>query len=206
MPTSLESRGSLETLVLEPPFQPLMSEAANEYFGELLSPTDLVCEYGCGSSTIWLAERTAKVYSVEHDPVWHGIVARAIEEQKIANVQLNLVVPAVGGNLREAAKRYSEFLLNFPDDHFDIIYLDGWRPSRPAAPAIAKDKVRPGGWLVIDNLEWSPVVNGIKFAGIESWERYRCSGKTAGYIPGISIGPLVCHAGFYQRPETDSHA
>ena len=193
-------------IVLEEPFQPLLSAAANEYFGTLLTPDSIVCEYGAGKGTIWLAQRVKKVISIENDPVWYSAVRKALDVLSL-EADLRLILPETEDNLKVAEEKYTAFLQQFPDDYFDLIYLDGWRPSRIMGPSHAKHKVKPLGWIVVDNLEWNPVDEGVKLSGIDRWNMKRFQGEVIGFIPGISLGPGVCHTGFYQRPKvTDGEA
>ena len=193
-------------IVLGEPFRPLLSAAANEYFETLLTPESIVCEYGAGKGTIWLAQRVKKVISIEHDPVWHDAVRKALDVLGL-EVDLYLISPETEDNLKVAENKYTMFLQRFPDDYFDLIYLDGWRPSRIMGPSYAKHKVKPLGWIVVDNLEWNPVHEGVKLSGIDQWNMKRFQGEVIGFIPGISLGPGVCHTGFYQRPKvTDGEA
>jgi len=188
------------TIVLEEPFQPLLSAAANEYFETLLTPDSIVCEYGAGKGTVWLAQRVKKVITIEHDLIWFHAVKSALDKLNL-EPDLRLISLETEGSLSLAEEKYTTFLLQFPDDYFDIIYLDGWRPSRIMAPSHAKSKVKPLGWIVVDNLEWHPVDAGVKLAGIDQWNMKRFQGEVIGFIPGVSLGPGICHTGFYQRPE-----
>ena len=190
-------------IVLEAPFQPFLSAVANEYFESLLTPDSIVCEYGAGKGTIWLAQRVKRVISIEHDPVWLHSIQQALDEREL-EAELHLIAPSASCDAKAAGEEYTTFIQRFPDEYFDIIFLDGWRPSRSLAPSYARDKVKSSGWIIVDNLEWHPVHAGVEHAGIESWEVTRFQGPAVGYIPGVSQGPLICHTGFYQRPEVTS--
>src|SRR6266576_1205646 len=51
--------------------QPWMPFAARRQLARILSRGTTVFEYGAGGSTLWLADRVARVISVEHDPAWY---------------------------------------------------------------------------------------------------------------------------------------
>src|SRR5262249_39630854 len=59
---------------LEP--QPWYTYPAVEYLKQLDLRDKQVFEYGCGQSTLFFAQRAARVVSVEHDPEWFQTVGQ----------------------------------------------------------------------------------------------------------------------------------
>lgn len=189
-------RGEIE---LGEPCFPLLSQAAIDYFESLLRPGFIICEYGSGAGTIWLAQRVGKVISIEHCPLWFRAVGRELDRLGL-DVDYHLVSPAETGDQKAAIEAYTVFIQQFPDAYFDLVFLDGWRPSRPRAPGLAMSKVKPLGWVIIDDIEWTPVRDGIEAAALTGWEKARFGGPAVGYDPKLSLGPVACCTGFYQRP------
>ena len=64
-----------------------------------------------------------------------------LSQAQIRHVQLKLADPA----------RYAAQISGFPDGCFDLIIIDG--AERNECIRAAASKVRPGGWIVVDNAE-----------------------------------------------------
>jgi hypothetical protein len=98
-------------------------------------------EWGSGKSTLWLADRLRDVVSVEHDPAWHARVQVMLNEAQVRNAHVKLADPA----------EYAEQIAPYPDGCFDLVIVDG--ADRNACIRAAASKVRPGGWIIVDNAE-----------------------------------------------------
>lgn len=90
-----------------------------------------VLEYGSGKSTIWLAERVEKVYTVDHNPKWFpkGL-------KNVICIQMN--ERAKGSDVRYIRKDY------------DLILLDCFAPIRP----IIFNFVKQLDWKVFCIHDW----------------------------------------------------
>lgn len=127
-----------------------------------------VFEYGSGSSTLFWAKRVGEIVSIEHDPEWAQHVKHALAQFNYRHVKLELVEPekTTGkltpadpfqfGSDDEKFKGYSfeKYVLKireYPDDHFDVVVVDG--RARPSCIAAGIAKVKPGGILLVDNSE-----------------------------------------------------
>lgn len=112
--------------------------------GELesrLAPGARVFEYGGGGSTLWFADRSIDVTTVEHDNEW--FVALSREVNKLPNCTLIL---------RSSENEYEDYvdsILAWPDKYFDVIIVDGRERVRCVQRAV--EKVRPGGILILDD-------------------------------------------------------
>jgi len=112
---------------------PWVVDGANDWLAENISADWSVLEYGSGSSTIWFSPRVASVLSVEHNPLWKLQVAyRCGPNVKIA--------------VRE--RPYAWFPLK---GRFDFVLVDG--RDRVRCVTKARDRVKPGGVLMLDNSE-----------------------------------------------------
>ncbi|MFC8732589.1 class I SAM-dependent methyltransferase [Luteimicrobium sp. NPDC057192] len=109
---------------------------------EIVGPESSVFEFGGGGSTVWFAERARQVTSIEHDPEW----AALLEERFAATPNVDVRhVAAAGGSYDE----YVASVESFPDDSLDVVLVDG--RSRVRCALAAMPKVRPGGFLVLDD-------------------------------------------------------
>lgn len=138
-----------------------------EYLESLTGPKDFVFEYGSGGSTLYLARRVEKLVSVEHDNEWYSIVSRIIEKEGLENCEYYLHPPKVGlqgdseigyppgyqsdGFPGEIFSEYVRSIDSYADESFDLVLVDG--RARNACIWHACSKVKPGGYLVLDNSE-----------------------------------------------------
>ena len=139
----------------------IVFEAA-EYLRRILHKDMVVFEYGSGSSTLFFSRRVSHIFSMEHDSSWYNHLSQIITDQKIKNVDHRLIEC-----MENIANKPSEYLSSstlykgkcfesyvksidaFPDHYFDVVLVDG--RSRNACIAHAKDKVKQGGYLIVDN-------------------------------------------------------
>jgi predicted O-methyltransferase YrrM len=149
---------------------PWMCFPAVERLDTVLTAGSKVFEYGSGGSTIYFAQRAAEVVSVEHDRSWHRRVQAELERRRLANVRYQLVEPAadttfdptriadpsayVSDDKRYVGKTfrsYAQAIDTFPDQSFDLVVVDG--RARPSCILHAREKVKPGGVLLLDQSE-----------------------------------------------------
>jgi len=117
-----------------------------------------VLEFGSGHSTVWLAALGADVHSVETRPGWKGEVEGWLEARGLS-ATIFLCKP---GESHKPAHQY-------PDGSFDLVFVDGHQPDRLACAKAARDKVRPGGWMVIDDAQWPGLKGAPQLLG--GWHR-----------------------------------
>jgi len=156
-------------------------EAAN-WLEHYLKPHMKVFEYGSGGSTIFFAERVAEVFSIEHDQKWHTLVSRALARRGITNCTYQLHEPRpIAGTpsapLEIANSQTSRFIYDdyyagttvheyveaiyvHPDHTFDLVLVDG--RVRTECIQYALPKIKPGGYLMLDNSNNADVVEIIR--------------------------------------------
>ena len=144
---------------------------------EILRPAFNVLETGSGGSTVFFSRLCATVKAFETDPEWYPLcMARMKDIPNITLVQTDVT-----------------WLVNFisaePKQHYDLILIDHRDPSvkrtnrLPAAEA-ALQKIKPGGWLVVDNYDGFGMhrFNWSRF-DYRSYDDFRWSGR----------GTRICH-------------
>ncbi|OLN25707.1 hypothetical protein DVDV_3161 [Desulfovibrio sp. DV] len=125
-------------------------------------------EWGGGRSTVFIARRVLSLVTVEHNPKWRRKTAALLARHAVGNVQSRFVPagdapgqpearPAVWQRLGHVHRRpefaaYSDAILDFPEDSLDFVVIDGRARVECALNAVSR--VRPGGFLVLDNSEW----------------------------------------------------
>ncbi len=130
---------------------PWFSYAAIDFLDTFAKPHMRVCEYGSGGSTIFFAKRTKSVFSIESDPKWFELVKTAVAAHGLRNVSGELHV----FDFKQAKDfERSSFLHAIPDEHFDIIVVDGmeeWDQVRSFCFEKAEARINPGGIIVVDD-------------------------------------------------------
>ncbi|OYW13043.1 MAG: hypothetical protein B7Z55_17520 [Planctomycetales bacterium 12-60-4] len=144
---------------------PWVTYPALSWLDQNVTSTMRVFEFGSGGSTLYFAERTAEVFSVEHDPEWHAAVCQALSAANLTNchLQVTQATAAIPGaadpyaaerkpELGNRFEAYARSIDAHPDASFDLVVVDGW--ARLACIQHALPKVKPGGFLLLDNSEW----------------------------------------------------
>jgi predicted O-methyltransferase YrrM len=132
------------------PAAPWLTPAAIGMLTTLLHSTDRGLEFGSGRSTLWFADRIGSLTSVETNRHWHDEVSGKLKDRGIGNVEYILVPedrPSQTGD-----HEYARTALAFPDASLDFALVDGY--YRDYSAKYVLPKVKPGGLLIIDNINW----------------------------------------------------
>ncbi len=116
-------------------------------------------EWGSGRSTTWFAQRLGHITSIENDAVWYEQVQETLKHVKISNVSLKLVpLEHAYADLYfpyyDPLPHYVEAISEVADESLDFVVVDGH--YRQACTWLAMRKIKPGGYLLIDNTDWLP--------------------------------------------------
>lgn len=129
---------------LQDPQAPWLVSSMVDLLDDWLQPTDTVVEFGSGRSTVWFAQRAARVVSCEHDPMWRAKVAETLEKLGLNNVEYNLCEPIPEAYLAPARA--------LPSGAAQLVLVDG--EVRDVCAVWAAQNVAPGGLVVVDNANW----------------------------------------------------
>ncbi|MGL6283349.1 MAG: group 1 glycosyl transferase [Microcoleaceae cyanobacterium] len=138
----LESSGWINSLKIDKPVNadgqpvPWYSYPAIEFIEDKLHKNLSVFEYGAGQSTLWYSQRVRQVISVESDQGYF----QTIHNNLPSNVKIFLHTDAT---------EYAEKILQFPDQSFDVIVIDGI--NRVKCAELADQKLKNTGFIVFDN-------------------------------------------------------
>ncbi len=143
---------------------------AIEFLDKWLKKQMVVFEYGSGGSSLFISDRVKTLYSIDHDERWFENVKTVIQHEGIKNIEYKLHRPIAELNeLKKDCSAPENYLscmgefknLNFenyvrsidtyPDNHFDLVIVDG--RSRPSCILHAIPKVKVGGILLVDNAD-----------------------------------------------------
>lgn len=114
---------------------PWLTPGAIEILSSRIHPTDTVCEFGAGGSTVFFANRCRFVLSWEPDPAWRNRVSKILKDRN------NVTLTAHIGDLWATTHR------------FDIVLVDsdGKTTDRQAIAEKAIALVKPFGCFIFDN-------------------------------------------------------
>lgn len=122
------------------PNQPWLVGEAVDLLASLLRPTDVGLEWGSGRSTAWLAGRVGRLVSVEDSEVWASKVRVILGER---GLQVDYRV--------HTGQDYVDVVSAFEDGSLDFCLIDG--SCRDACARAAIPKIKPGGLMVIDDVQ-----------------------------------------------------
>ena len=130
---------------------PWFSYAAIDFLETFLKPEMTVCEYGSGGSTLFFAQRTKSVFSIEDNSKWYELVQKRLKEKSVKNVTMKLCP----FDFKHAQGfEASDYLNAIPQERFDVIVVDGseeWTQVRPVCFQRAESRVKKGGIIVLDD-------------------------------------------------------
>jgi predicted O-methyltransferase YrrM len=132
---------------------PWITEDAIHLLETLMLPSDRGLEYGSGSSTTWLAHRALELRSVEATASWHAQVRDRLSAQGLERAEIVLVDGDrdPGWNTTEHRDAYVHAHPDLAPGTLDWVFVDGEYRDHCTEHAI--ELLRPGGLLVIDNVE-----------------------------------------------------
>lgn len=126
----------------------------------------MIYEYGSGMSTLYFSSKVKKIISIEHNKDWYNQIKEVLKKQQINNCEYLLREPEVINN--HIAKKidpnyiselksyknyhFEKYIKNinaYPDDYFDLIFIDG--RVRIACIINSIKKIKSGGYLILDN-------------------------------------------------------
>lgn len=158
---------------------------AIKFLDKIVQPGMSVIEAGGGNSTLWFLEKGAKVTTYEHSADWAKYIQCTMHEHPMRYHESNSQMKVMQG---EAAVADMELI---PDHSIDVILVDCMNDytRRNDCIRVLMNKVKPGGWLVLDNSD-NPV-NWIGAEYLEGKEMHRFSG----FAP---MGLFVCQTTFWK--------
>jgi SAM-dependent methyltransferase len=143
-----------------------------------------ILELGSGRSTVWFARRAGRVLSFEDDEYWYGRTRDRLGELGLGNVDFRLM----------AIEDLPSEVEALPDDAFDLVvvdFLEAPTVTRIDVVKPAMKKVRPGGYLLLDDsdrLGYAPA-----YDLLATWRKRRFVGVKDEW-------PEACETTIFRRP------
>ncbi|MFX1419692.1 MAG: hypothetical protein ACFE9N_12295 [Promethearchaeota archaeon] len=139
---------------------------AKLWLDKVLKPDMNLYEFGSGTSTLYFASKVKKIISIEHDKNWYNKIKDKLNQNQLNNCEYILIEPEdiTEKNSKQIDPKYTSDLKNYetfqfrkyvesidkyPDNYFDLIFIDG--RVRIACILNSIRKIKLGGYLVLDN-------------------------------------------------------
>jgi hypothetical protein len=133
------------------PDSPWLTRSMISILETWLRPTDCGLEWGSGRSTVWFARRTEKVISIEHNADWEARVRQMLIREGVPS-RVDLRLHDVQSDQGRA--NYATAAADVPDNSLDYCLVDGYTQCRGGCAVGALRKVKSGGIIIIDNVNW----------------------------------------------------
>lgn len=165
--------------------RPWIVEESTEWLKNFLKKDMSVFEWGSGGSTIFIAKRVRKIITVEHDYEWFLKIQLCVKLNSVSNCQCKFIQPEEDSSyvlykstnerlINHNFKKYCEAIDSFPDNYFDLIFIDG--RARNYCIMHAKNKVKMNGFILLDNSDRKNYQYGIDL--LCDWKRTDFLGPT----------------------------
>jgi len=148
--------------------QPWITFPVIDFLTKNVDHNTRVFEYGGGGSTLFFLNRAKEVITVEHDQQWFTTLEQIIASKKSNNWTGKFILPEKMNTTHslnpsdpahyytddEAFKNftfqsYASSIEQYPDEHFNIVLVDG--RSRPSCIHHSIPKIKKRGYLIVDN-------------------------------------------------------
>jgi hypothetical protein len=146
-PTYLRDRLTVMRWEKANPDKPWLVRAAVESLDDLIRPGDVMAEFGSGRSTKWFCSKVSpagKVISTEDYQPWY-------EKVKADLAGLSNVEYLFGGQTPEEYLAPATAAVARIGGRIDVALIDGFK-HRDHAALWALDRVKPGGMVIINNV------------------------------------------------------
>ena len=186
---------------------PWIPYAAKRYLDTITEYKWKVFEYGSGNSTFYFAAHGCTVVSIEDKKSWFTAVYAELNQRRTINERVRLqhipIDPEVlGVDVSNPAhyyeppgvgnyKAYVSAIDEYPAGYFDFVMVDG--VARPSCLVHAHSKVKPGGYLMLDNSERGYYLTQT-YKLFKSWESYNFWGHGP-------INSYKWNCTIYRRPQ-----
>lgn len=167
------------------PERPWIVPAAVGWLGRRIRRSWRVLELGSGRSTLWLARRAGSVTSFEDNEYWLAQVRERIAAAGLDNVELREL----------PVERIADELAALPDSSLDLIvvdFLESPGATRVEAVRAAREKVRPGGYLLLDDSDRPGYAEAYEL--LADWRERRFTGVKDEW-------PTACETAIFRRPK-----
>lgn len=170
---------------------PWITESSWKFLKKYLNSNMRVFEWGSGGSTIFFSILCRSVVSIEHDKLWFKKIKKEIFGRFLKNIKIENVLPQKLSRKKKdnilfqscdskfkdySFEIYCEKILDFPNNYFDIIFVDG--RARNGCIKCAIGKLKKGGIIILDDSQRKEYSAGIEM--LNKWKARKYYGLGPG--------------------------
>ncbi|CAN5594647.1 hypothetical protein BH20ACT15_BH20ACT15_02760 [soil metagenome] len=166
------------------PERPWIVPQAIGWLGRRMRRGWTVVELGSGRSTVWLGRRAESVIAYEDNDYWIERARQLVDERGLANVEIR----------HQPITSYADELAALPDDGLDLLvidFLESPDAERVDAVRAGMSKVRPGGYLLLDDSDRPSYAGAYEL--LAGWRERRFTGVKDAW-------PEACETAIFRRP------
>lgn len=143
--------------------EPWIVPQALAFLKTVVQPGWKVFEWGSGGSTVFWSRHCLASVTIEHNSEWMQRTTKLLFDAGCRDNWVLYYKALDGTDHRTAGRGYADVVNRFRDGYFDLISVDGEASSRGWCIENAVPKVKPGGYLLLDNSDW--------FKGDLGWDK-----------------------------------
>jgi hypothetical protein len=165
------------------PERPWYTPKAIRFLEKKIVTINRIFEYGCGYSSLWIAQRVREYIAVEHNPSWYNDVAKVLKEKNLTNAKIHFVPADESKSDYDWEKEWQYFYIlkhppnkpefrqymftidQYPNNHFDCIIVDG--RERIGCLVHCLPKLAEHGLLILDDSAYDRYQEA--FSILSSW-------------------------------------
>jgi predicted O-methyltransferase YrrM len=166
------------------PERPWIVPAAIGWLARRMRRDWRVVELGSGRSTVWYAKRAGSVVSFEDNADWAARGREALRDAGLDNAEIRTA----------PVEEFTRELAGLDDASCDLLvvdFLESPQAERIDAVRVGREKVRPGGYLLLDDSD-RPAYAGADEV-LAGWKRRRFAGVKDEW-------PQAVETAIYRRP------
>lgn len=164
---------------------PWINYSTIQFMHHLTSKNMRVVEFGAGGSSIFFLTRGVHLTSIEHDEMWINNVRKKLSKKLQNNWTYHLITPDNKNNNIPSPEAYLSPLDQLSDSSIDLFLIDG--RYRLESIKRAMDKIKPGGYLVLDNCDRSEYSKSFELLANWSLKQVSCITNSSDFVTPAAI-------------------
>jgi len=164
---------------------PWINYATIQFIHYHISKNMRVVEFGAGGSSIFFLTRGVHLVSIEHDEIWIKSVRKKLSKKLQKNWTYHLIRPDNENTNIPSPEAYLAPLDQLSDSSIDLFLIDG--RHRVESIKRAMDKIRPGGYLVLDNCDRPEYSKSFEILANWSLNQVSCITNSSEFVTPAAI-------------------
>jgi predicted O-methyltransferase YrrM len=134
--------------------EPWIVPESLDFVKDIVKKTWHVFEWGSGGSTVFWSRTCKDVITVESNENWVVRTTRMMESFDCPDNWTLRFIERDDDYGNRPFDKYADAILKHKDESFHLIFVDGEATSRERCIDNSIAKLRPGGYIVLDNSNW----------------------------------------------------